>query len=245
MWDNPPLLRSAANFLIGLSFVLILVGVARYTLGLPMFPLKTVRLMAAPQKVSVEAIEHLVHQHIRGNFFTVDLNRTRLSLEQLPWVRKVSVRRKFPWGLEVNIEEQVALAQWNDKALVNTYGEVFAGESKEKLPVFIGQPNTSEQMTQMYAELRSELLHLKQDITQISLSPRFSWQIRMSNGVFLELGREQMQQRLARFVEVYPYSLATLTGQLKQVDLRYRNGFSAYLPNGLVAKEKINSANKV
>ena len=42
----------------------------------------------------------------------------------------------------------------------------------------------------------------------------------------LELGREDMQQRLARFVEVYPYSLAALQDKVKYVDLRYRNGFA-------------------
>lgn len=245
MWDNAPLLRSAANFLIGLSLLLVLIGAARYALSLPIFPLKTVMLTAAPQKVSVEAVEHLVHEHIHGNFFTVNLNRTRQSLEQLPWVRKVSVRRKFPWALEVDIEEHVALAHWNDKALVNTHGEVFAAESKDDIPVFIGQPDTSEQLTQMYGELRAALLPLQQEIAQISLSPRFAWQIRMKNGMVLELGREQMQQRLARFVEVYPYSLATLATPVKHIDLRYRNGFAAYLPNGVGAKEKQNSANKV
>jgi cell division protein FtsQ len=202
-------------------------------------------LNAAPQKVSEDSIRYLVHEHIQGNFFTVDLNRTRRSFEQLPWVRKVSVRRKFPWGLEVDIEEHVALAHWNDKELVNTYGEVFMAESNAELPTFVGQADTSEQVAQMYGELSQALLPLRQEIKQVSLSPRFAWQIRLKNGMTLELGREQMQQRLTRFVEVYPYSLATLTNPVKHVDLRYRNGFAAYLPNGLGAQEKQNSANKV
>jgi cell division protein FtsQ len=42
----------------------------------------------------------------------------------------------------------------------------------------------------------------------------------------LELGREDMQKRLARFVEVYPYSLAAIQSRVKYVDLRYRNGFA-------------------
>ena len=51
----------------------------------------------------------------------------------------------------------------------------------------------------------------------------------------LELGREEMQQRLARFVAVYPYSLALqgaedrgqrTEGAVRYVDLRYRNGFA-------------------
>ncbi len=234
MWDNAPLLRGIANALFGLSLVLVLYGAVRYVLRLPVFPLRTVELTAVPQRVPTELLERVVHEQVSGNFFTVDLDKTRQAFEQLPWVRKVSVRRKFPWSLEVEVEEQVALANWNGTALVNTYGEVFDGKPDKSLPVFIGQPDTSAQVTQMYGELNAALQPMKQQIAQISLSPRFAWQVKLDNGMVLELGREEMQQRLARFVSVYPYSLAALARPANHVDLRYRNGFAAYLPGGNV-----------
>ena len=245
MWGNAALLRAIANLLFGVSLLLVLYGAVRYVLHLPAFPLNTVELSAAPQQVPVELIERVVREQVRGNFFTVDINRARVAFEQLPWVRKVSVRRKFPWSLEVDVEEQVALARLNDAALVNTHGEVFAAASKQALPVFIGQKNMSAQMAEMYVVLSKELGPLQQEIVQLSLSPRFAWQVRLSNGMVLELGREQMQQRLARFVEVYPYSLATLSHAVTHVDLRYRNGFAAYLPNGAEVQDKQISGNKV
>jgi len=245
MWDNAPLMRTVANLLFGVSLVLVLLGVARYVLRLPVFPLNTVQLQEAPQHVSIELIERVVREQVTGNFFTVDLNKARSAFEHLPWVRKVSVRRKFPWGLEVQLEEHKALARWNGNGLVNTYGEVFTENTEQVLPAFFGQPNTSAQMTSMYDEFSKKILPLKQEVTQISLSPRFAWQMRLSNGMVLELGREQMQQRLERFVEVYPYSLSTLSHAVTHVDLRYRNGFAAYLPNGAEAQGKRISGNKV
>jgi cell division protein FtsQ len=230
MWDNAPLLRSIANALFGISLVLVLYGAVRYVLRLPVFPLRSVELTAAPQRVSAELLEKVVHEQVSGNFFTVDLELTRQVFEKLPWVRKVSVRRKFPWSLQVEVEEQVALAHWNGKELVNTHGEVFAGTTEQELPAFIGQPDTSAQVTQMYGELNAVLQPMKQQIAQISLSPRYAWQVKLDNGMVLELGREEMQQRLARFVTVYPYSLAALPRPVNHVDLRYRNGFAAYLP---------------
>jgi cell division protein FtsQ len=230
MWDNAPLLRSIANALFGLSFVLVLYGAVRYVLQLPVFPLHSVELTTAPQRVSAELLEKVVHEQVSGNFFTVDLELTRQAFEKLPWVRKVSVRRKFPWSLQVEVEEQVALAHWNGKELVNTHGEVFAGTTEQELPDFIGQPDTSAQVTQMYGELNTVLQPMKQQIAQISLSPRYAWQVKLDNGMVLELGREEMQQRLTRFVTVYPYSLAALPRPANHVDLRYRNGFAAYLP---------------
>jgi cell division protein FtsQ len=245
MWDNAPLLRAIANLLFGISVVLMLYGAVRYVLRLPAFPLNAVQLTAAPKQVSVPQIEHVVREQIQGNFFTVDLNRTRQAFEKLPWVRKVSVRRKFPWSLEVELEEHVALARWNGSALVNTHGEVFSAKTEQELPAFVGQPETSVQVAEMYAELSRDLQPLQQEIAQLSLSPRFAWQVRLGNGMVLELGREQMQQRMERFVEVYPYSLATLPHAVMHVDLRYRNGFAAYLPNGLGTQEKRTSGNKV
>ena len=234
MWDNAPLLRAIANALFGISLVLLLYGAARYVLQLPEFSLRAVELTAVPQRVPTEQIERVVHEQVSGNFFTVDLGKTRQAFEQLPWVRKVSVRRKFPWSLEVEIEEQVALANWNGTSLVNTHGEVFAGRTEDTLPAFSGQPDTSTQVTEMYGRLNAVLQPMKQQIEQVSLSPRYSWQVKLDNGMVLELGREQMEQRLARFVTVYPYSVAALARATNHVDLRYRNGFAAYLPVGKV-----------
>jgi cell division protein FtsQ len=234
MWDNTPLLRGIANLLFGISLVLVLYGTARYVLRLPVFPLRAVELTAVPQRVSPELMEKVVHEQVSGNFFTVDLESTRQAFEKLPWVRKVSVRRKFPWSLEVEVEEQVALARWNGTSLVNTHGEVFSATTDQVLPVFIGQPETSAQVAQMYADLNAALQPLHQQIAQISLSPRYAWQVRLDKGMVLELGREEMQERMARFVKVYPYSLAALARPANHVDLRYRNGFAAYLPGSNV-----------
>lgn len=234
MWDNYRLLHSIANLLFGVSVLLVLAGAARYVMRLPEFPLNTVELAAAPQRVSEEQLQKVVREQVSGNFFTVDLERARLGFETLPWVRKVSVRRKFPWGLQVDVEEHVALARWNKTALVNTHGEMFVAQTDEVLPDFIGQPDTAMQITKLYGELNEVLLPMRQQIKQISLSPRFAWQVRLDSGMVLELGREEMQARLARFVKVYPYSLAVSTQTVRRVDLRYRNGFSAYMPGSEV-----------
>ena len=234
MWDNPPMLRGIANLLFGISLLLVLYGVVRYVLHLPVFSLQAVELTVAPQRVSSVQLEKVVHEQLSGNFFTVDLEHTRQAFEQLPWVRKVSVRRKFPWSLQVEVEEQVALARWNCRSLVNTHGEVFTAMTEQMLPAFIGQPDTSAQVAQMYGELNVSLRPMHQEIAQIVLSPRFAWQVKLDNGMVLELGREQMQQRLTRFVTVYPYSLAASTQGVRHVDLRYRNGFAAYLPGSNV-----------
>jgi cell division protein FtsQ len=225
MWDNATLLRNIANALMIFSALAALYGAAYYVVHLPgLSPLKSVRLDAAPRRVDVQEVLAVARSEVRGNFFTVDIERMRQSLEKLPWVRSVTIRREFPDRLAVQLEEHEALARWNGAALVNTYGEVFGAQSDAALPDFIGQAGDSFEVAQRYVEFSRQLAALDLRVAQLALSPRHAWQLRLSNGVVLELGREAMQQRLARFVAVYPYSLAGL--EVRYVDMRYRNGFA-------------------
>jgi cell division protein FtsQ len=235
MWDNAALLKNIANALIAFSVLAVLYGAAYYTVHLPgLFPLRSVHLGAAPQRVVAQEVLAVARNEVQGNFFTVDIERLKQSLEKLPWVRSVTIRREFPDRLAVQLEEHQALARWNGAArfdglgtgLVNTHGEVFSAQSEQVLPGFIGQAGDSGEVAQRYVEFSRQLAALDLQVVQLALSPRHAWQLRLSNGMVLELGREEMQQRLARFVTVYPYSLAAQAGSVRYVDMRYRNGFA-------------------
>jgi cell division protein FtsQ len=231
MWDNASLLRGIANALIALSVLAVLYGVINYAVHLPgLFPLHNVRLSATPQRVDATGVLQVVRHEVQGNFFTVDIERLRQALEKLPWVRSVSIRREFPYRLVVQLEEHQALARWNNHALVNQQGVVFVAKSEsgseQALPNFIGPDGTAAEMTQHYTEFNQQLAALNLQAVQIALSPRRAWQLRLSNGMVLELGREDLQQRLARFVAAYSSSLAAVPSKVKYVDLRYRNGFA-------------------
>ncbi|MDZ4201075.1 MAG: cell division protein FtsQ/DivIB [Gallionella sp.] len=227
MWDNVPLLRAISNALVMFSVLAMLYGAAHYTVHQSeLFPLNSASLTVAPQRVAVEEVVQVLSKEAKGNFFTVDIEHLRDSLEQLPWVRKVGIRREFPGGLTLVLEEHQPLARWNGDALVNTYGEVFVANSAQALPDFIGQEGDSFEVARQYGEFGRQLAALNLGITQLALTPRHAWQLHLDNGMVLELGREEMERRLARFVTVYPYSIALVEGAVRYVDLRYRNGFA-------------------
>jgi cell division protein FtsQ len=231
MWNNAPLLRNIANTLITFSVLAMLYGVIYYAVHLPgLFQLQNVSLSAAPQRVDTAGVLKVLRNEVHGNFFTVDIERLRKSLENLPWVRSASIRREFPHSLEVQLEEYHALAHWNDNALVDSDGEVFVAKSDQTMPDFVGQDGTAAEVTQRYEQFDQQLAGLGLQVSRLVLSPRHAWQLKLSNGMVLELGREDVRQRLARFVEAYPYSLEAIQGQVKYVDLRYSNGFAV---NGL------------
>lgn len=228
MWDDAHALGKLANMLLGASLLLVLFAVAHYAVHLPVFAIRSVQLESAPLYVDGAQVAEVVHDDLQGNFFTVDLERTRRIFEKLPWVRQAAVRRHFPWQMDVALEEHVALATWNGIDMVNMQGEVFAAEAQRPsgLPAFIGPEGSAAAVAQYYRRFGELLAPLGQEIAQVSLSPRGAWQLRLRSGTVLELGRDQMEARLARFVAAYPSTVARLRQPANYVDLRYRNGFA-------------------
>lgn len=227
MWDDPQSLHRLSNSLLGIAVLLLLVIALNYALHLPVFALRAVQLDTPPQRVDRARLEEAVRQSLRGNFFTVDLDQARAVFEQLPWVRSVSVRRQFPWQLDVRLEEREALAHWNGNALVDVNGEVFAATDSDPLPAFFGPDDASEEMTQRYANFGRLLAPLGFRIAAVDLSARHAWRLKLQSGMVIELGRDHMEGRLARFVAVYPEYARQMKVPGKYVDLRYRDGFAA------------------
>ncbi|MBC7781086.1 MAG: FtsQ-type POTRA domain-containing protein [Proteobacteria bacterium] len=231
-WDRPAVLNAVANTLYGVATVLGLYALFFLVIHLPVFPVKEVRVLGTLSHVTREQVEATVRRQLTGNFFTVDLPGARRAFERLPWVRRVEVRRVWPDRLHVVLDEHVALARWGDTGLVNTHGEVFSAASDEKLPVFIGPPDSAHEIARQYTVFRDELARVRLVPTQLVLSPRRAWEIRVSSGLVLKLGRDQVNARLATFMSVYEGTVAPVSSRLDYVDLRYPNGFAVRLSDG-------------
>ena len=85
------------------------------------------------------------------------------------------------------------------------------------------------EVARRYLAFRELLAPLGLEPRQVLLSSRLAWQLRLSNGLTVQLGRDSdkdgVEERLARFVSVYP-ALARSRHRLDYVDLRYPNGFA-------------------
>lgn len=238
MWDRPEALNAIANALFGLAFLLVLYAGFFFVVRLPIFPLREVRLVEAPVHVRRAEIEAVVAAQLRGTFFTIDLARTRKGFEALPWVRKADVRRQWPDRLEVRLEEHVPLARWGSIGLVNVQGEVFDAPYEGRLPVFNGPEDASKEMAIQYAYFRKSLEPLGQVPVQVNVSARRAWSVRVDSGVTLELGRNDLENRLARFVQNYERAAQVLGRRVDHVDLRYTNGFAVRVPELARAEAK-------
>jgi cell division protein FtsQ len=238
MWDRPEALNAIANALFGVAFLAIFYAVFMVVVHLPVFPLREVRISAQPAHVQRAEIEAIVRQHLRGNFFTLDLAQARKGFESIPWVRRADVRRQWPDRLDVTLEEHVPLARWGTLGLVNAQGEVFRAHYEGKLPAFNGPNGAAKEMAIQYAYFRRSLERIGREPVQVNLSARRAWSIRLDGGTALELGRADIEGRLARFVQSYTQAASLLGRRMEYVDLRYANGFAVRVPELARAEAK-------
>jgi cell division protein FtsQ len=236
MWDKPQILNWLANLLFGLASLIILYAGLLLLVHSPLFPVRQIHVEGSLSHVTKEQLQYIVRNELKGTFFTLDLDHTRSSFEKLPWVRQVNLRRRWPDRLEVTIEEHVALARWGTVALLNTYGERFDAASNDALPVLEGPDGSEFELAQGYLAFRDQLKTIERKPTHIWLSARRAWRIELDQGLTLEIGRDNVEGRLARFVDAYPRTLAGLGASVQYVDLRYPNGFAMRLPPGTVIK---------
>jgi cell division protein FtsQ len=230
MWDRAALLNWLATLLYAASALLVVYGAWHFVGHQPVFLLREVWITRPPVHVSAEEIGALVRREVRGNFFAFDLAAGRAEFEKLAWVRTARLRRHWPDRLEVTLEEHVPLARWGNLALVNTRGEVFEAAYDGVLPVFMGPPGSAKEIAIQYEYFRRTLAGIDKTPLQVHVSARRAWQIQLADGPTLQLGREQVEARLARFVAAYEHTLGRLDRHIGYVDLRYANGFAVRVP---------------
>jgi cell division protein FtsQ len=242
-WHNARLLNNLANSLYALAAVLIVVLGWQAATRSSAFPVRSVVVEGDLRQLDQEDLAAALAVGVRGNFFGADLDELRARLEAVPWVRRAEVRRLWPDRIAARVEEHVALARWNERVLVNTFGEVFAARSDDtSLPRLAGPSGTSLEVAVRYGEFREAVATLGFALTHVTLSPRYAWQLKVrgpgGRAMTLELGRDQLRDpiaaRLARFVDAYPKTIARLDRRLDTVDLRYPNGFALRAPDAIV-----------
>lgn len=233
-WDKPNLLNFAADALFLAVTAGVLYAASLAVQRLPVFPLRQVVVQGSVSQVTRTQLEYVARTAVSGNFFTVNVESVRQAFEKLPWVRRVDVRRRWPDALELVIEEQVAVARWRrnegEYLLVNSHGELFAAASDANLPMFSGPEGSVADVLAQHAVFSDALAPLGRHPVAVALSSREAWQLRLDDGLVLDLGREEAKhpvaERMARFVAHYRDVREKLQIKPALIDMRYPNGFA-------------------
>ena len=194
-------------------------------------PIRSLVLTGKQHFVSIESInEILLKQQSKLNFFTLDINEIQHQLETLPWIYSVAIRKEWPDKIKVHIVEQTIVAKWNNKVLLNQFGEIVNVSpdsiENEFVSLFGGEKNTSQTLDIYYKTL--QLLKVSQfEIVELTNDKRNSTTILLNNGILLKLGTEQKLDRVQRFLAVFPLIKKRYNAEtIDYIDLRYDTGIA-------------------
>jgi cell division protein FtsQ len=174
-----------------------------------------------------------------GNFYNINLNKTKKIFETMPWVRQASVKRVYPSQIEVKLAEYKSKAIWGtreDMKLVDENGVIFEANTEDdefdQLPQLIGPEGQGKYMLDMYKNILTALSPLPQKLKILELNARGSWIATLDGGAHIELGRGgviEVIDRVTKFSASAEKMLNRLNKQpidIQYLDLRHSDGYA-------------------
>jgi cell division protein FtsQ len=204
-------------------------------------PLKSVAVEGQFQYLPKDRAMELIEKEIDGDFLQLNLTRLKNELQQDPWVDNVYLSRRWPDTLVVKIAEQTPIARWDANGFLNQRGEIIRVTETNKLlglPWLQGNEINAREIMQQYQDLSTLLRSRGLEIVALKCDNKKSWRLTLKNDKEIAIGREEVMEKLRRFVTVYDKFLINVWSDVKAIDVRYSNGVSVqWIPDSEMAKK--------
>jgi cell division protein FtsQ len=219
---------------LGLGLLLIVFAVIAYFVSSPLAsllerPLKSVSVEGQFQYLPKQRAMELIEKEIDGDFIQLNLTKLKNELQRDPWVDKVYLSRRWPDTLVVKIAEQTPIARWDANGFLNQRGEIIRVQDTTKLaglPWLQGNEINAREIMQQYQDLSTLLRSRGLEIAALKCDNKKSWRLTLKNDKEIAIGREEVMEKLRRFVTVYDKFLINVWTDVKAIDVRYSNGVS-------------------
>ncbi len=221
-------------FLIMIIFILGggIVAIGNNSLFFPQFssqfPIKILDIQGTLQQTEKIALAKTLRSAVKGNFFTLDLDNLYAKVLALPWIESAKIQRIWPDTVQIQIVEHHVAARWGEKQLISQKGVVFSVVNMNpylQLPILAGPLSESYSVLQECAKIQ-QLLTSKHIFMRCTLNQRGEWQVDLVSDIAVILGKKELLQRVSYLVNYYDYIQKIKEAQIKQIDLRYTNGFA-------------------
>lgn len=226
MWDSPFALQRASKALVLVSGVFLLGMAVRMAIDSTarIDRVEVLGTAGVLQQQTLKAIPGLVSR-MSGGFFSLDLAATRADFEALPWVKSATVARIWPDRVVIRLDEHIPAAAWNDLSVMSTRGDLYPARPWAGMPQVYAPEGMEYEVAAQMGHFAGLLQPSGRRVQRVAIDALGSWSIGLDNGASLVLGREQIADRLARFLRYAPQ--ITQAGQdFVHADLRYPNGFA-------------------
>ncbi len=209
------------------------VAVLRGWLAARQWPVRFVTVEGPDLHVRATSVVRTVQPLLQHGFFAVDLQRVRAVVGALPWVAEVEVRKHWPDTLVIHLQEHQPWARWTRGRLVGSRGDLFTVPKSQMpltLPVFDGPPGSLPEVVGFYRAAEEACAQRGLHVASVQLTARGSYTLGLAGGARIVVGRGHAEQRLDRFLAVWPQLAARHAQMFVYADLRYANGFAVRWP---------------
>ncbi len=195
------------------------------------------RIMNRPiAKVTIEGefkfiekaeVAEMLAARINKEFIQLNLEEIKQQLEAQPWISSVDLTRRWPDQLFVRVEEQQPIARWADIGFINQRGELVRVPMTDyllTLPQVSGAEGMAEQMMQTYLALNKMLRPKALEVASLTSDEKKAWDLRLSNGIRVRLGHDELFAKLQRVLLVYEQELKQRAQDVDVIDARYQQG---------------------
>ncbi|WMY95438.1 MAG: cell division protein FtsQ/DivIB [Arsenophonus sp.] len=162
---------------------------------------------------------------ISGTFMNIDINIMHNQIKKISWIKKVTVRKKWPNELKIHLVEYQPYAKWNNAFFINEEGIIFNCpkliNSQKNFLMLYGPEGSQKEILKMYHIMQNQLLEHNFIIKSLSMSTRRAWQLVLVNDIKLNIGKQDIKERLNRFMKLYPLLKKVKNKRIGYVDLRY------------------------
>ncbi|WP_114637384.1 cell division protein FtsQ/DivIB [Polynucleobacter necessarius] len=257
-WDHSDRMEKLSRLLMRCFMVMLVAGILAWLSQRPVFALKQIQI----EPVAGQTLKHInksivkqqVLETVQGNFFSVCLEDVKRGFESMSWVRHANVRRVWPNGLVVSIEEQKPFGTWGGSeshTLMNTHGELFSGRVSDvsediRLIDFSGPADAGKEVMSLYEKANNWFKPWGAEVTSLALTECYAWHVKLSNGMKVEFGRDEessdknlTEERVARLFKYWPQVQEKWANRIDAVDLRYANGFAVHLASVSLKKNEV------
>lgn len=192
-------------------------------------------LATGRDQVTRQMLAAHVPYELGASMLKVQPDEVRDSIEKISWVRDVQVRIRWPNTLIVKIEERQPIAVWKIDGqvyVIDADGEPLAAASADDIrnfPQVVGK-GANRKIVDILGLLERNPAIGEQVEAAIMVHER-RWNLRLRNGVDIQLPDEEAEEALARFAGWYGYS-QVLSGDVISVDLRHKDKWFTKLTPG-------------
>lgn len=193
------------------------------------FPLRIIEIQNELKWTATEAITQVVSPYLEQGFFGIDVEAIQKEVNNLPWVSSSQIQRVWPDKISLALTEKNPLARFGETGVLSTEAKIFYPDLSilpAGYPWFRGPEKAAVEMLKQYLDFLEMLSPLGLSITELNFSEDGAYKIMLDNGIAIILGKAALNERMGRFVLVYPNQLKKEIQRIAYLDLRYPNGIA-------------------